>query len=82
MKELFADKSRLIKKIYFIDWREEKFSSTEHDKRGLSIHPTYGLDLMAYNSRLFFIGTETDYEEGGYLEGAINSAQKLAELLS
>lgn len=82
MRELFADKSKLIKKIYFIDWREEKFSATEHDKRGLSEHPTYGLELKAYDNRLFFIGTETDYEEGGYLEGAVNSAQKLTELLS
>ena len=82
MKVLFADKSKLIKKIYFIDWREEKFSSSEHDKKGLSAHPDYGLDLKAYDSKLFFIGTETAYEEGGYLEGAVNSAQKIAELLS
>lgn len=82
MHALFSKKSDLIENIYFIDWREEKFSSTRHDRQGLHAHPAYGLDLTSYDDKLFFIGTETAYEEGGYLEGAVNSALKITELFS
>ncbi|PHR59006.1 MAG: hypothetical protein COA44_02335 [Arcobacter sp.] len=70
-----------IKNIYFIDWREEKFSSSVHDKKGLSSHPEYGLSLSHFNNKLFFMGTETSYDNGGYLEGAIVSALELAKTL-
>jgi monoamine oxidase len=81
MKRLFADKSELITKIYCTDWKEERFSSTKHDHAGLSEHPSYGLKLSHCNGRLFFIGTETAYDNGGYLEGAVISAKSLANTL-
>ena len=81
MKRLFADKSELITKIYYTDWREEKFSSTKHDHTGLSAHPNYGLELSHCDDKLFFIGTETANDNGGYLEGAVNSALDIAKRL-
>lgn len=81
MQRLFGDKSELITKIHFIDWRKEKYSSTPHDQNGPSAHPVYGLDLSHFDNRLFFIGTETSYDNGGYLEGAVNSAQEIAKRL-
>jgi monoamine oxidase len=81
MKRLFAAKSELITKIYCTDWREEKFSSTKLDRKGLSAHPSYGLNLSHCDDKLFFIGTETAYDNGGYLEGAVNSALDIAKRL-
>jgi len=81
MKRLFADRSELISKIYFIDWKGEKYSSSIHDTKGFSEHPRYGLNLSHFDNKLFFMGTETAYEEGGYLEGAVNSAKVTAEKL-
>lgn len=81
MKRLFADKSEQIIKIYCTDWKEERFSSTKHDHKGLSEHPSYGLNLSHCNEKLFFIGTETAYDNGGYLEGAVISALNIAKRL-
>jgi len=81
IKRLFKDKAELITNIYFIDWRKEKFSSTTHDHKSLKEHPSYGLTLTHFDNKLFFIGTETAYDNGGYLEGAIISAKKIAQRL-
>ena len=81
MKRLFSDKSELITKIYYTDWKEERFSSTKHDHTGLSAHPSYGLTLSHCDEKIFFIGTETAYDNGGYLEGAVNSALDIAKRL-
>lgn len=81
MKRLFGAKSELIRKIYCLDWKEERFSSTTLDHKGLSSHPNYGLDLSHFDEKLFFIGTETAYDNGGYLEGAVVSAQEIAHRL-
>ena len=81
MKRLFGDKSKVITKIHCVDWREERFSSTVDDRKGPSQHPIYGLNLSHFNDRLFFAGTETSYDNGGYLEGAIISAKTIAQKL-
>jgi len=81
MKRLFAGKSELISNIYFINWKDERFSSSKHDAKGLSEHPKYGLRLGHFDNKLLFMGTETAYEEGGYLEGAVNSAKEAVEKL-
>ena len=79
MKRLFPDKYKLVSNIYFMDWREEKFSSSTQDKKGLSAHPEYGLKLSHFNGKMLFTGTETAYDNGGYLEGAIVSAQETSK---
>jgi len=79
IKRLFPNKDNLISNIYFVDWREEKFSSSIHDKKGLSAHPEYGLKLSHFENKMLFIGTETSYSNGGYLEGALISAKEIAD---
>jgi len=82
IRRLFPDKVKLISNIYFMDWRDEKFTSSKHDKKGLSIHPQYGLSLNHFHKKMFFLGTETAYDNGGYLEGAIISAKNIATILT
>jgi len=81
ISRLFPGMNEHITKIYFTDWREETFTSTQEDRKGLSQHPDYGLQLTHFDTRMFFIGTETAYDNGGYLEGALISAKHAAERL-
>jgi len=81
MRRLFKEKSELITDIHLLDWKSEKFSSSIHDKQALSQHPAYGLNLNHFHNRLFFIGTETSYDNGGYLEGAVISAKEISKTL-
>ncbi len=82
MQRLFGSKASLIKKIYFIDWREEKFTSSILDKKPLSAHPDYGFELSHFDNKMFFKGTESADKEGGYLDGAIYAVKKLSKELS
>ena len=82
MKRLFGKKAELITNIYFIDWREEQFSSSHRDRTPLREHPQYGLSITHFKEKLFFIGTETSYDNGGYIEGALISAKTTADKLT
>ncbi len=77
MSRLFGEKGEEIVSVHLVDWRKETFSSTSADAKGLNAHPSYGLTATCYNDRLMFIGTETAYTEGGYLEGAIRSVEQI-----
>ena len=78
---LFEIDENEIISIYVLDWREEKYSSTRDDSKPLSAHPQYGIDTSEYSQKILFSSTEFSYEEGGYLEGAIINATKIAKEL-
>lgn len=65
--------------IHYVDWKEEKFTSTAYDKKTLSAHPAYGIDTSAYSDKIYFSATEFSFKEGGYIEGAIINAQVVAK---
>lgn len=81
MQRLFSEDANLITNIYIKDWSEEKFLAIPSDKAPLSAHPNYGADISHFKEKMFFIGTETSYKDGGYLEGAIISAKLIAQKL-
>ena len=62
-------------------WKKDPYSSCVLDHKSLSEHPRYGLNISAFDEKFHCIGTETSFIEGGYLEGALQSASKLAEQL-
>ena len=70
-----------ILNIYIVDWKQEVYSAVKQDSIPLSSHPQYGIDTSAYSDRILFSSTEFSYEEGGYLEGAIINAKKIASQL-
>ena len=70
------DESEILN-IHIVDWRDEKFSSTQEDKKPVSTHPQYGIDTSEYSQKILFSSTEFSDEEGGYLEGAIRNADKV-----
>jgi monoamine oxidase len=81
LMRVFGIKKEAILEIYFVDWRREKFTSSEQDAKPLSAHPSYGIETSSYEGRVFFSSTEFSFQEGGYLEGAIINAQRVAQEL-
>lgn len=74
---LYGERASLPSNIYVVDWREESYTSTILDAKPLNEHPTYGLDTTHFEDKMYFLGTETAYQEGGYLEGAIRAAREV-----
>ena len=78
---LYGEKLRHPKNIYLIDWKKEAYTSTHLDALPLREHPNYGFDVTHFEDRLIFSGTESAFQEGGYLEGALNAAKVAASKL-
>ncbi len=81
MVRIFGIDPSEIKAVYFLDWKEERFTSVKEDRNSLSSHPSYGIDAQHFEGKLLFSSTEFSYKEGGYLEGALINAKKIAQKL-
>jgi len=79
--DIFSKEARNYLKIYIQNWNDEKYSATPQDITPLSVHPHYGYTLSSFDGKLLFCSTESAYAHGGYLEGALESAHKIAENL-
>lgn len=76
---LFGDDALAVKSFHCVDWRQERLTAVAADAAARTAHPEYGLELAHFGERLFFTGTEHARQEGGYLEGALNAALRVAE---
>lgn len=76
-QRLFGNAAKKILNFYCIDWRKERFTAVKNDAISPNAHPNYGMNFEHFKGKVHFIGTETSFEEGGYLEGAIASAEGL-----
>lgn len=76
---LFGNEGEKILNFYCVDWRNEKYTSVNRDANSPRLHPNYGFDVSHLEGKVRFIGTESSYEEGGYLEGAIASVEMLCK---
>ena len=66
-------------KVYYQDWAREEFTATEYDQRAAHNHPEYhppSGKTSIWDGTLHFAGTETADHLGGYLEGALSSAER------
>ena len=67
------------------DWAFDAFTATDLDQRPLHSHPNHGLPEALsdpWNGRLLFSGTETAPRFGGYLEGALEAADRTLAALT
>jgi monoamine oxidase len=70
--------------IEMMDWARESQISTPMDQASPSYHARYGLPQALrglWNGRLLFSSTEMAPEFGGFLEGALEAAEKTAEAI-
>jgi len=81
MVRVFQINEHEIVSIYFVDWKKEKFTSVNADRKSLSTHPNYGIDTEEFSKTILFSSTEFSHEEGGYIEGAIINSKKVADYL-
>ena len=66
------------------DWAFDTTTAVTQDHIPPSYHPEYGhpwFNLDHWTNKLFFSGTETEHLGGGYMEGAIQSAERIMGLL-
>lgn len=79
LSELFSEEARDYKKIFIQNWNQEKYSATAQDITPLGSHPEYGYNLSCFDGKLLFCSTESAFDNGGYLEGALESVQHAVE---
>ena len=60
------------------DWTSESYTSGPGDEVPPPGHPAYAVIRPTWNDRLHFAGTETAQASGGYLEGALEAAERAA----
>jgi monoamine oxidase len=80
-ERIFGDDAKYLKDIYSKDWREEEYTASKRDLNINEKYFNYGYDLSLYDNKVYFIGTESSFKEGGYLEGALISAKNLTKKL-
>jgi monoamine oxidase len=81
LTRMYGQKAENIFKFYLVDWKNEPYTSTALDAMPLREHPSYGFSATHFNNKLIFSGTESAYNEGGYLDGAITAAIRSASNL-
>lgn len=82
---LFGKAAAQPEGVVIKDWFTEPYTAAPADEMPPPSHPLYGhpwLQLDHWNDKLYFAGTETSNEHGGYLEGALASAERVAKALS
>jgi len=83
LNRLFGDVSQNIKDIQIMDWSTDVFTASEIDTKTTAHHPQYpaSASRSLANGNIILAGTETAIEHGGYLEGALESAELALSIL-
>ena len=71
--------------LYYQDWAREKFTATDYDQRAAHNHPEFqppSGKTSIWDGTFHFAGTETADHLGGYLEGALSSAERAVSAIS
>jgi len=85
MTNLFGAEAANPLAVIIQDWSLEPFTSTAHDRMPPAGHPVYGhraLQLDHWRDKLYFCGTETAQVAGGYLEGALETSDRVFTALT
>ncbi len=78
LTHLFGAPAAEPKRVVIKDWARDTLTATPQDWQIPAAHPVYGnryLRLAHWEDKLYFGGSETAQRFGGYLEGALQSAQ-------
>lgn len=81
---LFGPEATAPSRVHLKNWAEDPCVATGADRADLGGHPVYQpihLSDAPWPGRLFLSGTETAPENGGFLEGALEAAERVTALL-
>lgn len=82
LERLFGTAASIPIEWHIKDWSKARFTATATDAVPPAGHPAYGLPVAQrtlWDGRLVFAGSETSTGQGGYLEGALESAALACE---
>jgi monoamine oxidase len=85
LTRLFGDAAASPLALVTKDWAYEVFTSTDLDRKPLRAHPRYGMPRALerlWDGMLIFGGSETAFQFGGYLEGALEAAEHTLALIN
>ncbi len=76
---LYGENSAQPAEFFYQDWAREQYTATAYDQLPMREHPLYrppAGQSSIWDGAVRFAGTETADEHGGYLEGALGSAER------
>ncbi len=79
LSRLFGPEASEPKNLFLKDWAADPFTATELDHRPVHAHPDYGLPHVLsrlWGNALILSGTEVAPTFGGFLEGALEAAER------
>ncbi len=82
---LFGPEAAEPRELFIKDWAFDPYTATSSDKAHLYAHPSYGLAPEMKNlwdNKLLFAGTEVAPTFGGYIEGALEAAERALNSLT
>jgi monoamine oxidase len=82
--QLFGAAAGSTVAVHVQDWAQSPLTATAQDCPPLTTHPQYGAlpdPGSVWRDRLLWAGTETAPGHGGYLEGALEAAERVAAAL-
>ncbi len=71
--------------FFYQDWAQEQYTATEFDQPPMHEHPVYqppAGKISIWDNTILFAGSETADQQGGYLEGALNSAERAVSIFT
>lgn len=83
LQRLFGNDSNNVKDIKIKDWGQDACTTTAMDLTGTAHHPQYPVNMprQLWSNKIILAGTEVAREHGGYLEGALESADEALSML-
>ncbi|MDX5981284.1 FAD-dependent oxidoreductase [Exiguobacterium profundum] len=77
LEKLYGPKANDFLRFHYMDWSTESETATSDDLLPLTAFPAYG--PIELGDRLHLIGSETDAQFGGHIEGALRSANRIVQ---
>lgn len=83
LQRLFGDASQKVKEIQIKDWSRDEYTTTNIDLNTTPHHPQYPdtTSRSFCKNQIILAGSESAREHGGYLEGALESADDALSIL-
>ncbi|ARV75300.1 flavin monoamine oxidase family protein [Vibrio campbellii] len=85
LARLFGPEAYNVTEVKLLDWSKEAYTAVEKDHTMPTHHPRYGLNAsLTHLSQqgMYFAGTESAKEFGGFIEGALEAAESVIEQLA
>jgi len=82
LARLFGEAAAAPLDVALYDWAQDPLTAVAADRQPMTVHPHYDAIPPLVPGRVFVAGTEASPEFGGYLEGALTSAQRVLSTLT